>query len=331
MRPRIDGSPQRLLLIQVAPLFAARLSPPFRCSLPRCIRGLAGRVPSRPSPLQRRAPSRLGPLEGRAPSCAGLWRDALRRVRHSANGRPQSRPRRSMALRDGAWPSMTERGPPSASVALHDGARALGSHARTAGCGGTGHAAFRRAAKQSVRTSRPARIRMRETQGRQDAKTRECVLFYFAAWLLCVLALRDSPCVGRLILIAEHLWNRRVAQASRGLIASRLLSGREQRPLLPGKGALPCNRGHGRLRGMRARLVLAYGSMSARPHTRARLPIASQLHNITQARARAPSAAPPPTTAGSGDQLALASSSLLACIRALPGPHASYQRRQEWL
>jgi len=82
---------------------------------------------------------------------------------------------------------------------------------------------------------------------------------------------------------------------------------------------------------MRARLVLAYGSMSARPHTRARLPIASQLHNITQARARAPSAAPPPTTAGSGDQLALASSSLLACIRALPGPHASYQRRQEWL
>jgi len=32
------------------------------------------------------------------------WRDALRRVRPSARGRPQSRPRRSLALHAGAWP-----------------------------------------------------------------------------------------------------------------------------------------------------------------------------------------------------------------------------------
>jgi hypothetical protein len=53
-------------------------------------------------------------------------------------------------------------------------------------------------------------------------RRKECVLFYFAAWRLCVLALVDSPCVRRLILIAGRLWDRRVAQASRGLIASRL-------------------------------------------------------------------------------------------------------------
>jgi hypothetical protein len=39
------------------------------------------------------------------------WRDALRRVRPSARGRPQSRPRRSLALHAGAWPSIKERGP----------------------------------------------------------------------------------------------------------------------------------------------------------------------------------------------------------------------------